>query len=132
MDIKKRKPVGSVQFLLVLWMRVSIFMVHMPTYENWHITLYLLCKNTLNEIDPSTEITHSTYFSDKLFYKSNYSRINKYFIKFSLFSKAVVVGLPKSSLAPIEHFTSIKLNSFLPFASANSLSKSKKESTETA
>ena len=36
--------------------------------------------------------------------------IAKYLIKFSLFSSAVVVGRPKSSLAPIAHFTSIKLS----------------------
>ena len=37
-------------------------------------------------------------------------------MKFSLFSSAVVVGRPRSSLAPIEHFTSIRLNSLRFFA----------------
>ncbi len=58
--------------------------------------------------------------------------IFKYAIYFSLFSNAVIVGRPRSSLAPIEHFTSIKLSSFLPFAASSSLSKSLKSLTLTA
>ncbi len=44
----------------------------------------------------------------------------------------IVVGLPKSLLAPIEHLTSIKESSFLAFATSSSLSKSPKLSTHTA
>lgn len=47
----------------------------------------------------------------------------RYSMKFCLFSSAVVVGLPRSSLAPIPHFTSIKVSSFFAFATASSLSK---------
>lgn len=54
---------------------------------------------------------------------------SKYFIKLTLFSLAPVVGLPKSSLAPIEHFTSIKLSKLLSLTAKSALSNSSKEST---
>ena len=54
----------------------------------------------------------------------------KYFIKFCLFSKAVVVGLPRSSLVPIEHFTSIKDKALHFFAASSSASRSSKLSID--
>jgi len=59
-------------------------------------------------------------------------RVFKYSIKLCLFSRLVVVGLPRSSLAPMEHFASIKLSSFLLPACSSSLSRSSKLSTLTA
>ena len=58
--------------------------------------------------------------------------IFKNFMKFSLFSIAVVVGLPKSSRAPIEDNTSIKHNLFMFFTLLSSSSKSLKLSTDVA
>ena len=52
-------------------------------------------------------------------------------MKFSLFSSAVVVGRPRSSLAPIAHFTSIRNSSSAAFASASALSKLSKKIYET-
>lgn len=54
-----------------------------------------------------------------------------YPIKFFLFSSAVVVGLPKSSLAPMAHLISIKLSSFLTLAALSSLSNCSKVLTLT-
>ena len=56
----------------------------------------------------------------------------KYAMKFSLFSSAVVVGRPRSSLAPIEHFTSIRLNSLRFFAAFKASSSASNVSTDTA
>jgi hypothetical protein len=50
----------------------------------------------------------------------------------SLFSIAVVVGLPRSAREPSAHFTSINRRLFASFAAFNSLSKSAKLSTHTA
>lgn len=50
----------------------------------------------------------------------NFMSSLKYSMKFFLFSNAVVVGLPRLSLAPIEHLTSIRLSSSLFFAVSNS------------
>ena len=72
---------------------------------------------------------------NKIFENVHYSKDDpfiKNFMKFSLFSIAVVVGLPKSSRAPIEHITSMKHNLFISFALLSSLSKSSKLSTDTA
>ena len=49
-----------------------------------------------------------------------------------LFSWAVVVGRPRSSLAPMAHLTSMRLSSFLARASARAASSASKLSTDTA
>ena len=61
-----------------------------------------------------------------------YDNDSRYSMNLSLFSLAVVVGLPRSSLAPIEHFTSIKESFCLFLAASSSLSKTSKLSTDTA
>ena len=43
-------------------------------------------------------------------------KVFRYSMKFSLFSRAVVVGLPRSSLAPMEHIASMRQSSLLAFA----------------
>ena len=82
-------------------------------------------------LDPYEMVGISAKQKDPAELKPQTAIVFKYSMKLTLFSRAVVVGLPRSSLAPIEHLTSIRLNSFLFFASASSLSKASKESTET-
>lgn len=56
----------------------------------------------------SKEVRKSIHLYSILIY--NIYNCAKYFINSCLFSSAVVVGLPKSSLAPMEHLTSIMDN----------------------
>lgn len=73
------------------------------------------------------------YINQPFFCKQRISQHDsKNLIKLSLFSFTEVVGLPRFSLAPIEHFTSIRLSSFLNLAAFNAVSRSSKLSTLTA
>ena len=79
---------------------------------------FMMHGNVMNRVSRD-----DAYFSSRLF---------RYSMKLILFSSAVVVGRPRSSLAPMEDFTSIKVSAPRVFAALSSASSTSKSDTQTA